>query len=131
MSAYIKLFFASNDVQLSEHPTTTNAITFTLRADLNEVGTAVRLYALANSGYAVSETEVTPTGTTGIKWELAPDAPGPAPGTWESYGDPLVLGAVGDSTKVYLWVRAKAVDTEEPVNDVTVTIVTSGKASAV
>ena len=128
--AYIKIFFAADDVQVSAAPTTTNAITFTLRADQNEEGTPVRLYALADSGYVVATTVVTPTGTTATKWALAPDAAGPAAGVFEAYGDPHALGTVGDTDKVYFWVKAKAIDTEIPVNDVTVTMVVSGIASA-
>ena len=127
--AYIKLFYASDDVQVSESPTLTNAVTFSLRADNNEEGSYVRLYALADDGYVVSTTVVTPTGTTAAKWQLAPDDSG-SPDTPEAYGDPLALGEVGDTTKVYFHVRAKATDDEAPVNDTSVTLVVSGVAAA-
>lgn len=127
--AYVKLFFTADDVQVSEAPTTTHAVTFTLRADLNEVGTPVGLYALADSGYSIATTTITPTGTTATKWALAPDSGG-SPGAFGAYGDPLVLGTVGDTTHVPFWVKAKAVDTETPVNDTSVTLVVSGVASA-
>lgn len=127
--AYIKIFFAADDVQVSEAPTTTHAVTFTLRADQNEVGSWVKLYGLADNGYVVTETTVTPTGSTEDKWQLAPDDGG-NPGTPEAYGAPLDLGEVGDTTKVYFHVRAKATDDEEPVNDVTVTLEVEGIAAA-
>ena len=128
--AYIKLFFTSNDTQVSAAPTTTDAVTFTLRADTNEVGSFVSLYALADNGYSVATTVVTPTGTTATKWQLDSDVAGSPSGTPEAYGDPLSLGTVGDTTHVPFHIRAKAVDTETPVNDVTVTLVVSGIASA-
>lgn len=127
--AYIKLFFASNDVQVSEAPTLTNAVTFTLRADQNEVGSYIKLYALADNGYIVTTTVITPTGTTAAKWQLAPDDAG-SPGTPGAYGDPLALGTVGDTDKVYFHVRAKATDDESPANDISVTLVASGIAAA-
>ena len=126
--AYIKLFFASNDVQVSESPTLTNAVEFTLRADQNEVGSYVKLYALADNGYACTGVVVTPTGTTAAKWQLAPDDGG-NPGTPEAYGDPLTLGAVGDTTKVHFHVRAKATEDEEPANDTSVTLNVTGVAA--
>ena len=38
--AYIKLYKGSDDSEVSGSGTLTNAVTFTLRADLNEEGTA-------------------------------------------------------------------------------------------
>lgn len=128
--AYIKLFRTADDVQVSEAPTTTNAVSFTLRADLNEVGGYISLYALADDGYSVATAVVTPTGDTATKWQLDSDVAGSPSGTPEAYGDPLSLGTVGDTTHVPFHIRAKAVDTETPVNDVTVTLVVSGIASA-
>lgn len=127
--AYIKLFFASDDSQVSEAPTLTNAVEFTLRADLDEEGSWIKLYALADDGYACSDVVITPTGTTLAKWQLAPDDGG-SPGTPESYGDPLSLGAVNDTDKSYFHVRAKATNDETPVNDDSVTLVVSGVAAA-
>ena len=127
--AYIKLFFASNDVQVSEAPTTTNAVSFTLRADLNEVGSGIRLYALADDGYLVSGVSITPTGTTYEKWDLATDAAGSI-GSWQGYGSALSVGLVNDTDKSYFWTRAKATDDETPVNDTSVTLVASGIAYA-
>ena len=128
--AYIKLFKASDDSQVSEAPTTTNAVSFTLRADQNQVGSYQRLYALADDGYACSTVVVTPTGDTAAKWQLDSDNAGSPSGSPEAYGDPLTLGDVGDTTKVYFHARAKATDDETPVNDVTVTLVLSGIAAA-
>ncbi len=127
---YIKLFFTSDDVQVSAAPTTTHAVTFTLRADQNEVGTPVELYALADDGYIVDGVTITPTGTTATKWDLAPDSGG-SPGAFGAYGDALSLGdGIGDTTHVPFWIKAKAVDTETPTNDVSVTLVVAGIAKA-
>ena len=128
--AYIKLFFTANDVQVSAAPTLTNAVTFTLRADLDEVGTPIGLYAEADASYSVATTTITPTGTTATKWALAPDNGG-SPGAFGAYGAPLVLGTVTASPHVPFWVKAKAVNTEIPVNDAGVTLEVTGVASAV
>jgi hypothetical protein len=129
--AYIKLFFTSDDVQVSESPTTTNAVTFTLRADQNEEGTPIGLYAKADTGYEVTTVTITPTGDTATKWALAPDDTGSA-GVFGSYGDALALTGqtVDDTTGVPFWIKAKAIDSETPVNDVTVTLVVAGVAAA-
>jgi len=127
---YIKLFFAEDDVQVSEAPTTTNAVTFILRADLNEEK-EVRLYAMADENYEVDDTEVIPSGDTAESWALAPDVVGES-GVYGAYGAKIELGTVGYNTgKVYFWAKAKAVDTETPVNDTTVVLDTSGIARAV
>jgi len=128
--AYIKLFFDDDDTQVSAAPTTTDAVTFTLRADLNEVGSFVKLYALADDGYTVATVVITPTGTTATKWQLDSDVGGSPSGSPENYGAHLDLGTVGHDTHVHFHIRAKAIDTETPVNDVTVTLVVTGVASA-
>jgi hypothetical protein len=128
--SYIKLFFKTDDQQVSEAPATEHAVTFTLRADQNEVGSWVGLYALADDGYVVSDVTVTPTGDNAAKWQLAEDDGGSPSGSPEAYGDPLELGEVNDTDKSYFWVRAKATDDEEPENDVTVTLVVEGVAAA-
>jgi hypothetical protein len=128
--AYIKMFYTADDTQVSEAPTTTDAVTFTLRADQNEVGEYIGLYVLADDGYVCSAVTVTPTGTTAAKWQLAADDEGNPSASPEAYGAPLALGTVGDTTKVYFHVRAKATEDEEPVNDVTVTLEVDGVAAA-
>ena len=128
--AYIKLFFTDGDQQVSAAPTTTYAVSFTLRADQNEVGVWIGLYAKADNGYVISTVVITPTGTTATKWQLAPDDGYGDPDTPEAYGDPLALGTVNDTDEAVFWVRAKAIDSEIPVNDVTVTLVVSGVAAA-
>lgn len=128
--AYIKTYFASDDTQVSEAPSTTAPVEFTLRADLNE-SKSVRLYAMADSGYSVATTEVTPTGTSAAKWALAPDVAGSA-GTYGAAGAKLTLGTVGNGTgKVYFWAKASATSDETPVNDTSVTLNVAGIASAV
>ena len=129
--AYIKLFFAVGDSQVSESPSQVNPVAFTLRADQNEEGAPIRLYAMADVGYSVANTTVTPTGSSAAKWQFAPDVTG-TPGTWEAYGNPLSLGTVGNGAgKVYFHARAKATSDETPVNDTNVTINLAGVASAV
>ncbi len=129
--AYIKLFFTSDDTQVEpEGDGVGSPVEFSLRADQNEEGSWVGLYALADDTYVCSSVVVTPTGDTATKWQLAVDDGGNPSGSPEAYGDPISLGEVGDTTKVYFHVRAKAVDTETPANDSSVTLVVSGIAAA-
>ena len=130
--AYAKLFFTSGGVQVSAAPATTNPVTFTLRADQNEVGTPVGITAKADSGYTVATgCTITPTGTSAAKWALAPDSGGSA-GTFEAYGAALTLsGTMDNATGIPFWVKAKATSDETPANDTTVTLVLAGVASAV
>lgn len=128
--AYIKLYFAKDDSVVSEAGTFTNAVEFILHADLREEKSE-RLYAMADTGYLVTSTEVTPTGTTASKWALAPDSSGEA-GTYGAWGAKLTLGSVGAGDgKVYFWVKAKATEDEVPVNDTSVTLNVEGIAGAV
>ncbi len=128
---FIKLFFAEDDVQVSEAPVTTNAVTFILRADLDEEK-EVRLYAMADDGYEVDDVEVQPVGDTADKWALAPDAAGPAAGSYGDWGAKIELGTVGyDAGKIYFWAKAKAISSEIPVNDTEVVLDTQGIARAV
>ena len=128
--AYIKIYKASDDSEVSSAPTTTNAVTFTLRAVQSEEGTAQELYAKAESGYVVNDVTITPTGTSATKWALAPDSGG-SPGTYGAYGAALDLGdGIDDTTGKTFWIKAKAVDTETPVNDTSVTLVVAGVAAA-
>jgi hypothetical protein len=131
---YIKLYFAANDQEVSEAPTTTHAVEFTLRADQNQIGSWIRLYALAEDDYEVTDTDITIQDSTAVdKWELAQDDSGSPVEQGEgeeNWGDPLELGTVGDTTKVYFWIRARAVDTETPVNDVSVTLKAEGIAAS-
>ena len=131
MAAYIKMYFASGDVQVSEAPTLTNAVAFTLRADLDEVGTPIKMYVIMDSGYVGSTVVITPTGTTAAKWDMAThDAGEDEPDTWSGYGAAHTIGAVNDTDKAYFWIRAKATNDETPVNDTSVTLVVGGVAAA-
>lgn len=126
--AYIKLFRASDNSQISED--SSSPLSFTLRADLEE-SEETRVYAQADSGYQVKDTEFDPTGTSAAKWALAPDDDGSA-GTYGADGTKIELGTVGDGegSRVYFWVKAKATDDEDPVNDTTVTLEATGVAEA-
>ena len=128
--AYIKIYKASDDSEVSSAPTTTNAVTFTLRADQSEEGTPIELYVKADNGYVVDDVTITPTGTSATKWALAPDSGG-SPGTYGAYGAALDLGdGCNDTTGISFWVKAKATSDETPINDVSVTLVVAGVAAA-
>lgn len=122
----IKLYRASDDSLISEDGS--NPISFTLRADLNE-SDSIRVYAEAEAGYIVTSTTAQPTGTTNLKWALAPDDNG-SEGTYAPNGDQITLGTVenGESGRVHFWVQAEASDDEEVQVDETVTIDLEGIA---
>lgn len=134
--AYVKLFFTtlhSGGQVEPEGNGVGNPVEFTLRADLDEVGSWIGLTVKADDGYVIDTVVVTPTGDTAAKWQLCPDDGYGAPdeGSAEDYGDPLTLGdGVNDTEGIDFWVRAKATNDETPVNDVSVTLVVSGVASA-
>ena len=128
MAEYLEIRFADTDELVSEEPTLANAVRFTLRADLDAVGEWIRVYAIPEDGYEVTECIVTPTGDNLLMWQLAPDDGGEV-GTPVAYGAPLSLGTVDDGVPTYFWIRAKAVNTETPVNDATVTLPVSGVAA--
>ena len=126
--AYIKLYFAEDNSVVSENQD--NPVEFTLRADLEE-SDEVRLYAEADTGYSVTGVEVDPTGTSAARWRLAPDDGGSA-GTYGAAGAEIALGTVGAGAggRVFFWAEASAVDSEDPVNDDSVTLEVTGVAEA-
>ena len=125
MSDYIKMYFADDDTVVSEEGTFVNSIDFTLRADLEE-SDEVRLYVKCEDDYESTSTEVIPVGTSAARWALAPDVTGPASGTYGDGGAKIELGTVDDTTKVYFWAKASALNTETPINDVSVTLKLEG-----
>ena len=130
MTEYIKLYFTTTSGQVEPYGDGVgDPVSYLLRADLNEIGDWTGLYALSTSGFTCSGVDVTPSGSTYLKWQLAPNSGG-SPGTPESYGDPIELGDVGNITPVYFHARAKATDDEEPVRDETVTLNVTGIAAA-
>lgn len=128
--AYIGIYKVDDDSLVSEADAFVNPISFSLRADLEEAD-SVRLYAMADDGYAITEAVVSLVGTSAAKWSLAPDVTG-AEGTYEAPGDPITLGAVGTGAgKVYFWAKAEATDDESPTNDTSVTLSIAGVAEVV
>jgi hypothetical protein len=124
MGEYVTIYDADTDVAIAEAPTIAGAVTFRLRADLSEVGTWKELYAKSDEGYEILDCLVTPTGTTVALWQLALDTETPG-----AYGAVLDLDTVEDGVEKHFYVRAKALDTEVPTNDATVTLVVSGDAA--
>jgi hypothetical protein len=131
--AYITLYFTSGDTQVEPVGDGVGSpVSFTLRADQNEVGSWKGLYATATSGYVCSGVSVYLSGTTATKWQFTDDdgggsSPNASP---EAYGDPIAIGQVEAVTKNYFHVRAKATDDETPTNDTSVSLVCSGIAYA-
>ena len=133
MTDYIKLYFTTTSGQVEPSGDGVGEpVSYTLRADLNEIGEWTALYALATSGYTCSGVEVIPSGTTYLKWQLTADAGGGATpsGVPMDYGALLELGQVGNVTPIYFHARAKATDDEEPIRDETVTLNVTGIAAA-
>lgn len=127
--SYIKLFRASNDTELSPPGTFTNALEYTLRADLEETD-EVEIYAEADAGYSVSDVVASLLGTSASKFRMALTEAGLSSATW---GANLNLGTVGAGAggRVNFWVQARATDDEDPVQDDSVTVKVEGVAEAV
>jgi hypothetical protein len=133
--AYIKLFFTilhgGGQVEPSGNGVG-DPVEFTILSDPGEeveTDTPVGLTIKADDGYVCSSVEITPTGTIANKTALASDDGG-NPGSWEAYGDPLVIGSVDDTSGVPFWVKCKAGIGEAPINDTSVTLNVSGIAAA-
>lgn len=124
----LKLYFASNDTQISESPSEVNAVEVTLRADLEE-SDSVRLYAKCDAGYKATGTTIIITGTNAAQWEIAPDNAGSA-GTYVAGSTGISVGEVTASA-TYFWVRASALNTEAIQKDVTVKVRAEGVGEAV
>lgn len=124
----LKIYFASNDVQVSEAPTETNAVEVTLRADLEE-SDSVRLYAKCDAGYKATGTTVVLTGASVARWEVAPDSTGSA-GTYVAGSTGISLGEV-TTAATYFWVKASSLNTESIQKDVTVRVRAEGIGEAV
>ena len=140
----LKLYFANDDSLISSIGELANAVELILRADLNEEN-EVRLYALNDTGYQTTETELSLVDSdyrydpgTGIRskdehddpatltmWALALDIYDES-GVYEDWGADLELGTVGDTDKVYFWAKAKAIDTEDVKKDVSVALKAEG-----
>ena len=91
-----------------------------LNATENEKSAAIKLVLRCEAGYQTSgDITITPTGTTAVKWALAPDNAG-APGVRGAYGSALTIVSVIGATNTIFWVKAKATSDETLVNDISV-----------
>ena len=143
--AHLNIYKASDDSIVSSAGTLTNAVEFTLRADLSETG-EIRLYAMTDFGYETTSTVISfvdsefrkdpgeairakdggDLAATLESWALAPDVTGVA-GTYGAYGASLSLGTVGNNAgKIYFWSKAKAETTEDALQDVSTAIKAEG-----
>jgi hypothetical protein len=133
---YLSLYFAETDIEVSPPNVFTNAIEFTLRADLSEAD-EVKLYAKTDDGYRVLDAQVTAEGETADRWAFAPDDNG-APGEYQAWGAPFNIGTLGGSStgtsttnKFYFWLKARAIPGEPVRQDATVLIHLDGIVEAV
>jgi hypothetical protein len=93
-----------------------------LNAIKNEESAAIKLGIRCESGYKTDAvTTITPTGTSSAMWALAQDNAGAA-GTFGAYGAALTLASGIDTTNTIFWIKAKSVDTEDPINDTSVSL---------
>jgi len=143
--AHLNIYKSSDNSIISSAGTLTNAVEFTLRADLSETG-EIRLYAMTDFGYETISTVISfvdsefrkdpgeairakdggDAAATLTSWALAPDVAG-SPGSYEAYGDPLTIGTVGnDTAKIYFHAKAKAETSEEALQDCSVAIKAEG-----
>lgn len=102
-----------------------------LNATSNEESGAVKLAIRCDAGYVTTgNTTITPTGTTAVKWALAPDNAG-VPGVFGAYGASLTIATAVDATNTIFWAKAKATaDEADPVNDATVKLQTQATVAA-
>lgn len=94
-----------------------------LKANTNEISAAIKLAVRCDAGHVTTgDVAVSIIDSGGVdKWSLAPDNAG-APGAFGAWGAGLsITGPVSDVNAIF-WARARAVDTEEPVNDNSVQI---------
>jgi len=143
--AHLNIYKASDDSVVSVAGTLTNAVEFTLRADLSETG-EIRLYAMTDFGYETTSTVISfvdsefrkdpgeairakeggDLAATLESWALASDNAG-VPNVYGAYGASLSLGTVGnDAGKIYFWSKAKAETTEDALQDVSTAIKAEG-----
>lgn len=107
--------------------TETSAITFTLNATNNEESSSKTLAIRCDTGYnTTGNTTISLTGTTAAKWALSLNG-----STWETYGSPITITSTIGTTNTLFYIKAKAVDTETPVNDVSVDLSISSTIQAV
>lgn len=112
----------TNGTQISEGDESNPLTIGPLNASENEESDPVKVALRCNSGYATSgNTVITPQGTTATKWALAQDNSGTA-GTFGTYGAALTISSSIGATNKLFWVKAKTIDTETPVNDVSVNL---------
>lgn len=93
-----------------------------LNAKNNEESAPVKLAIRCDTGFVTTtSTVITPMGTTLNDWALAPDNAGVA-GTFLDYGTALTITSLINATNTLFWVKARAVSSESPINDSTVTL---------
>jgi hypothetical protein len=102
-----------------------------LNATINEESAPIKLALRCDTGFTtVGNVVITPQGTNMDKWALALDNAGAA-GTFGAYGASLTITDTISTTNKIFWARAKAVSTEDPVNDTTVDLTVQATIAAV
>ena len=100
-----------------------------------EEGDWVKLAVRCDTGYETEEADsrhaqITIVDSASVTyWQLAPDDNDSA-GTPSDWGDPLDFASQVDDTNTIFWARARAADSETPVNDTTVSITVSAVVAA-
>lgn len=94
-----------------------------LKANENEISSNIKLATRCDSGFQTDgDTIISIIDSTSVdKWSLAPDSAG-SPGTWGDWGASLTISSMVGSTNTIFWARARALDTEDPINDSSVQI---------
>lgn len=113
---------AADGTQISEGTGLAQLKIGPLNAANNEESAPVKLAIRCESGYKTGDvTTIALTGKTANMWAMAPDNNG-SPGTWGAYGGSLTFAAGITTTNTLFWIKAKSADTENPVNDATVSL---------
>ncbi len=129
MSSYISAYFTIGEITVSKSGSTIDAVKIALNADLNEVSEGTALFIETAEGYLGSDIVISLSGTNSAMWRLALTEAVLTSATW---GAALTLGSIGHgiSKRKTFYIQAKAVDTELPKEDLTVTLVLTGIISA-
>ena len=119
----------TDGVQVSEAGTQTSPISFTLNATSNEIGSSLKCAIRTDSGFQTTSgvsTTITPTGTNYTMWRLSLDNI-----TWSDWGLVLTISSQITPINIILYVQAKSVSTETPMNDVSTTLQVAAQIEAV
>lgn len=107
---------AADGSLVSEGDNSNPVVAGPLDASKNEESAVIKLAIRCEAGYnTVGETVIALTGTSADKWALSLNG-----SNWGDYGASLTIPTAITTVNTVFYAKAKAVSTENPVNDTTV-----------